>query len=198
MAVDGHDGSDLVPALEGAAGCLEVLFLPCMITPAGYVFTLGILYACDSKPWLLQLFVFTIVVTIKTRKPSCVHRPPCSKSLVGGGEIGTSLYPQSGPGQGAETLGGSYLGIPPPLDQDLVRGVGILGYLLPPSGPGQGGRYLGWGGGGRYLGPGQGRYPPLPHCGQTDGQTRVKTLPSRRTTYAGGNNSQYFITPNQK
>ena len=27
----------------------------------------------------------------------------------------------------------------------------------------------------------------IPPCGQTDGQTRVKTLPSRRTTYAGGN-----------
>ena len=27
-------------------------------------------------------------------------------------------------------------------------------------------------------------YPP---CGQTEGQTRVKTLPSRRTTYGGGN-----------
>ena len=27
-------------------------------------------------------------------------------------------------------------------------------------------------------------YPP---CGQTEGQTRVKTLPSRRTTYASGN-----------
>ena len=26
-------------------------------------------------------------------------------------------------------------------------------------------------------------------CGQTDGQTRVKTLPSRRTTYAGGNDN---------
>ena len=26
-------------------------------------------------------------------------------------------------------------------------------------------------------------YPP---CGQTEGQTRVKTLPSRRTTYTGG------------
>ena len=36
-------------------------------------------------------------------------------------------------------------------------------------------------------------YPP-PRCGQTDwwmeGQTSVKTLPSRRTTYAGGNNDK--------
>ena len=35
------------------------------------------------------------------------------------------------------------------------------------------------------------RYPPPPRCGQTDGwmdgQTRVKTLPPRRTTYAVGN-----------
>ena len=39
----------------------------------------------------------------------------------------------------------------------------------------------------------------LPPCGQTDrwmdGQTRVKTLPSRRTTYAGGNN--YHVMANQ-
>ena len=29
----------------------------------------------------------------------------------------------------------------------------------------------------------------VPPCGQTEGQTRVKTLPSRRTTCAGGNNN---------
>ena len=29
-----------------------------------------------------------------------------------------------------------------------------------------------------------------PPCGQTEGQTHVKTLPSRRTTYAGGNIKQ--------
>ena len=52
---------------------------------------------------------------------------------------------------------------------------------------GRGGRYLGWGGGVGTLGY------PLPPCvdGQTDRwmgrQTRVKTLPSRRTTYAVGN-----------
>ena len=28
----------------------------------------------------------------------------------------------------------------------------------------------------------------VPPCGQTEGQTRVKTLLSRHTTYAGGNN----------
>ena len=32
-----------------------------------------------------------------------------------------------------------------------------------------------------------GIWVPPPPCGQTEGQTRVKTLPSRRTTYAGGN-----------
>ena len=31
-------------------------------------------------------------------------------------------------------------------------------------------------------------YPPLWTDRLMDGQTRVKTLPSRRTTYAGGNN----------
>ena len=30
---------------------------------------------------------------------------------------------------------------------------------------------------------------PLPPCGQTDGQTHVKTLPSHRITYAVGNNT---------
>ena len=33
----------------------------------------------------------------------------------------------------------------------------------------------------------------VPPCGQTEGQTHVKTLPSRRTTYAGGNNNRFKI-----
>ena len=52
---------------------------------------------------------------------------------------------------------------------------------------GGGAPVLTWPGGGRYFGPGQGRYPPPPPRRQPDGQTRVKTLTSRRTTYAGGN-----------
>ena len=34
-----------------------------------------------------------------------------------------------------------------------------------------------------------------PPCGQTEGQTRVKTLPSRRTTYVGGNQSELIDLP---
>ena len=40
------------------------------------------------------------------------------------------------------------------------------------------------------------RVPPLGVDRQNDGQTRVKTLPSRRTTYAVGNKgtvNQYFL-----
>ena len=43
------------------------------------------------------------------------------------------------------------------------------------------------GGGGTYLGRGRGTYfrvPPPPGCEQT----AVKTVPSRRTAYAGGSN----------
>ena len=58
-------------------------------------------------------------------------------------------------------------------------GVGTLGYP-PPSHPDLSLR----GGGGRYLRLGPGRYHPSP--GQTDRQTRVNTLPCRRTTYTGG------------
>ena len=36
-----------------------------------------------------------------------------------------------------------------------------------------------------------------PPCGQTEGQTRVNTLPSRRTTYAGGSNKLELQTKNE-
>ena len=70
----------------------------------------------------------------------------------------------------------------------LDRGGGRVGTLN------GGGRYLGLevgtldGEGGRYL-----RVPPPVWTDRRmDGQTRVKTLPSRRTTYAVGNNKNAY------
>ena len=67
-----------------------------------------------------------------------------------------------------------------------------------PTLAGGGGTYLGWGG--TYLGQGGylpwlggGGVPTLAEVGThppgVDRQTPVKTVPSRRTTYAGGNNN---------
>ena len=67
--------------------------------------------------------------------------------------------------------GGTWPGYPPPPGGYLTR--------VPP---------LPWGGPGTWPGyPPKGGYPdpPPPRCGQTN---KVKLLPSRRTTYAGGNN----------
>ena len=60
------------------------------------------------------------------------------------------------------------------------------GWGYPTSPSSDGGIILfkaGWG----YPLAGPDRGTPRPLCGQTDGQTHVKTLPSRRTTYAVGN-----------
>ena len=56
------------------------------------------------------------------------------------------------------------------------------GQGYPLAGPGQGTPPT--------AGPGRGTPPPVDK--QMDGQTRVKTLPSRRTTYAVGNEMIYF------
>ena len=98
--------------------------------------------------------------------------------------------------------------IPPPVDGHVWWGVPKVGYPLP---PGQGTPSQVWRGDplarsdrgvpgvGYPSGWGTPPYldlvgvPPSPRCGQTDGwmdgQTRVKTLPSRRTTYAVRNKS---------
>ena len=102
---------------------------------------------------------------------------------------------------GIPTLdGGNYLAYPLPPHADLARGylpwtwggVPTLEYPLPPpvlTWPGD--TYLGWGG--TYLGVSTldrgvpilaGVHPPP----GVDRQTPVKTVPSRRTTYAGGKN----------
>ena len=60
------------------------------------------------------------------------------------------------------------------------------------------GGMAGWGSGGggtlSWSWPGY----PIPPCGQTERQTPVKTLPFRRTTYAGGNNLSVRTYPISK
>ena len=98
-----------------------------------------------------------------------------------------------------------------------------LGVLLPPSWPGQGEGYLPWGTphpdlarGDTYLEWGRGYLPWVPPCSElagggrgtylgvpptpppppsgVDRQAPVKTVPSHRTTWAGGNQWYKFIT----
>ena len=74
----------------------------------------------------------------------------------------------------------------PPLHPDLAGG-GVhsldRGVPPPPFWPGRWGNYL------RQGVPTLAGVPPPPGCGQTP----VKTVPSRRTTYAGGNKLQTLV-----
>ena len=128
-----------------------------------------------------------------TRKSSCVNArgiPTAAYQVL-------HLFPEVGypSGRGippARSDGGGggvrEVGYPPSMGYPPVRSDqgGTQGGVLPRQGvPPQ-------------AGPGPGRGTP-PRCGQTDGwmdgQTRVKTLPSRRTTYAVGKN---IITKRKK
>ena len=89
--------------------------------------------------------------------------PPPGWTWQGTPPLDLAGYPLAGPGDL-----GTWQGTPPPLD--------LAGY--PPGCP-----MAFWVMLQSIMGYG---YPP---CGQTEGQTRVKTLPSRRTTYTGGKDS---------
>ena len=101
--------------------------------------------------------------------------------------------PPSGPNQGTPCL--DLTGISPHLDlagvQPPVRDLGAVTGLPPASWEGTWDQSLGypqkrtwdqW----KYYGMEVGYHPPSPRCGQTP----MKTVPSRRTTYAGGKSGQ--------
>ena len=154
----------------------------------GQCFLVIIVLFRDVGPSIVHTNIQKPNLSKNTRKSSCVnakaYRPPCSEYSFccptrvppppprGG-------YPGTPPG-GVPDLGtppGGYLTrVPPPRGGYLTRvpprggtgpGYPPGGYLtrVPPRGGGT-------------------RTPPPPRCGQTN---KVKLLPSRRTTYAGGN-----------
>ena len=105
----------------------------------------------------------------ETRKSSCVNARGIPTSVY---QV-LHLFPEVGYPPGPGLTWGGY----PRWDTHLAGGT-------PP-----GWTWLGYHPSWTWTWPG---YPP--RCGQTDGwmdgQTRVKTLPSRRTTYAVGNNKE--------
>ena len=89
----------------------------------------------------------------------------------------TSVPPPPPPRGG----GGTWTSVPPPGGtQTSVPPRGGTGGVPRPRYPPRGGTGPGYPPGGGYPDP-----PSPPRCGQTN---KVKLLPSRRTTYAGGNN----------
>ena len=93
--------------------------------------------------------------------------------------------------------GGTRSGTPPPGGSGYPPGRGVPGQVHPPGG----GTWSGTPGGCPGTPPGgyPVRYPPRggypdPPSPPVDRQTPVKTVPSRRTTYAGGNNCHHKCT----
>ena len=143
-----------------------------------------------------------------------IRVPPQSGPMGGYLRWGTPLARSEGGTQGgvppARSDGGTQGGVPPwsglrgvpkvGYSQPDLMGVPGVGYPqqgYPPSGPTGG--YPRWGTPWQGYPPGRGTPhldlarvpPPLGVDRQNDGQTRVKTLPSRRTTYAVGNKSRH-------